>query len=58
MEHYIIYLIIVQKKKKKGKENRRENKCIQEKSIEKEKKTSFTSMHPFSSLYFQIIQNP
>ena len=55
MEHYIIYLIIV---KKKGKENRKENKSIQEKSIEKEKKTFFTSMHPFSSLYFQIIQNP
>ena len=71
MEHYIIYLIIgykyysflvlnrkYNKRGEQGKENRRKKKSIQEKSIEKEKKTSFTSIHPFSSLYFQIIQNP
>jgi CRISPR/Cas system CSM-associated protein Csm4 (group 5 of RAMP superfamily) len=36
-------------------ERNKDNESIQEKS-EKEKKISFTSIHPFSSLY-HIIQN-
>ena len=41
---------------KRIEERNKTEESIQEK-LEKEKKISFTSIHPFSSLYFHIIQN-